>query len=593
MKIRLASLLTLIASSVLALEPGQFFFTNRLPLTVFDGSSGLLVGTNGFQVTGPGAEAELGTSVTLPGDVNGDGLGEVLVGAPKVAGAAGRAYLIWGRRQYAPQFDASSLVGSTNGVVINGINALDEFGSAVSGAGDLNGDGYPDMAIGAPINITSAQTNYVAILFGGTNLAGSLTASALNGTNGFLCYAPTGSLAGASLSEAGDLNGDGRADLAIGAPEADRTGVTNGGAVYLLFGRTNWPAQVDLTQLNGTNGAILLSEAGFNRFGKSLAALSDFNGDARADLLIGASSISTSGFPIGRAYVVWGRTNWPAQLVVTNLAASHGLALTGIEINGSAGTSVAGGDMNGDGLSDAIVGSPGNAGKIAVLYGTTNPASPLSLAALNGTNGFTLVTTNASSRLGSGLASGFDLNGDGRMDLLAGASDTTVSGQSKAGAGYLLFGRPSFSATVDVTQLNGTNGFSVEGVVAAAEVGWAVDVGPDVNGDAHPDLMLGARKFTATGPVTNAGMASVLSLPGLATFTLGIPVLSQFALAQGTQTVVWASQSGATYDLYTNGTLEATTWGFATTVASMGNTTVWSQAISGEGATLIRVHARR
>ena len=66
------------------------------------------------QVTGPGADAELGTSVALPGDVNGDGLGDVLVGAPKVAGAAGRAYLIWGRRQYAPQFDASSLLGSTN-----------------------------------------------------------------------------------------------------------------------------------------------------------------------------------------------------------------------------------------------------------------------------------------------------------------------------------------------------------------------------------------------------------------------------------------------------------------------------------------------
>lgn len=593
MKLRLIGALLLLGSSAHALEPGQFFFTNRLPLTVFDGSSGLIVGTNGFQVTGPGADAELGTSVALAGDINGDGLGDVLVGARNVAGAAGRAYLIWGRRQYAPQFDAGSLVGSSNAVVINGLNTLDELGTAICGAGDLNDDGYPDIAVGAPINATSSRTNYVAVIFGGTNLTGALSPTDLNGTNGFLCLAPTGSLAGASLAGLGDLNGDGRDDLAIGAPEADRAGITNGGAVYLLFGRTNWPAQIDLAQLNGTNGAILSSEANFNRFGKAVAALPDFNGDARPDVLIGASSVSTSGFPIGRAYVVLGRTNWPAQLVVTNLAAPHGLLVYGIEPNGAAGTSVAGGDINGDGLSDAIVGSPGNAGKIAVLYGTTNTASPLFLSALNGTNGFTLITTNASSRLGSAVAAGYDLDGDGRSDLLGGASDTTISGQSKAGAVYLLFGRSSFSATVDVTQLNGTNGFSVEGVQAAAEVGWSVGAGPDVNGDNFDDLILGARKFTATGPVTNAGMASVLSLPGIATFTLGIPELTQFTLGGGTQTVVWASQPGATYEVFTNSAPLDTPWGLAATVSSGGSTTFWNQAAGGTGAILIRIHARR
>lgn len=593
MKLRLIGALVVLGSSVHALEPGQFFFTNRLPLTVFDGSSGLIVGTNVFQVTGPGADAELGTSVALPGDVNGDGLGDVLVGAPKVAGAAGRAYLIWGRRQYAPQFDASSLLGSTNAVVINGANALDELGTAVSGAGDLNADGLPDIAVGAPINTISARTNYVAIIFGGTNLAGALSATDLNGTNGFLCVAPTGSLAGASLAGLGDINGDGRDDLAIGAPEADRAGAANGGAVYLLFGRTNWPALVDLAQLNGTNGASLLSEAGFNKFGKAVAALSDFNGDNRRDVLVGAPSISTNGFPIGRAYVVLGRTNWPAQLVVTNLAAPHGLQLFGIEANGSAGTAVAGGDVNGDGLSDALVGSPGNNGKVAVLYGTTNPASPLFLTALTGTNGFTVTTTNSATQLGSSLAAGADLNRDNYPDLVLAAPDTIINGQARAGAAHLIFGRPTFSATVEVTRLDGTNGFAVEGIQAQALVGSALAIGPDVNGDLYSDLVIGARKFTATGPITNAGMASVLSLPGIATFTLGIPVLSQLAMAQGTQTVVWASQSGATYDLYTNSSLDAATWGLAASVPSTGSTTIWSQAISGEGATLIRVHARR
>lgn len=593
MNVRARLMLVLSAATAFALEPGQFFFSQRLPLTVFDGSSGLITGTNGFQVIGPGADAELGTSVALVGDINGDGLGDVLVGAPKVAGAAGRAYLIWGRRQYAPQFNASSLIGSTNAVVINGANALDELGTAVGGAGDLNEDGYPDIAMGAPINITSSQTNYVAVLFGGTNLAGALSAADLNGTNGFLCVAPTGSLAGASLASVGDVNGDGRDDLAIGAAEADRMGVTNGGAVYLLFGRTNWPARVDLAQLNGTNGATLLSEAGFNRFGKSVATLPDFNGDARPDVLVGASSISTSGFPIGRAYVVLGRTNWPAQLVVTNLAAPHGLALNGMEINGAAGTAVAGGDVNGDGLSDAIVGSPGaSGGKVGVWFGTTNPASPASLAALNGTNGFTLVTTNASSRLGGALAAGLDLNGDGRTDLLAGASDTTISGQSKAGAVYLLFGQAGYSATVNVTQLTGTNGFSIEGVQAAAEVGWALGAGRDVNGDLYPDFVIGARKFTAAGPVTNAGMASVLSLPGIATFTLGIPELTQFVLGGGTQTVVWASQSGATYEVYTNGSPDAS-WGLAATVPSGGTTTLWEQATGGAPLQFIHLRARR
>lgn len=592
MKLRFALLLAFASSSTFALEPGVFFFTNRLPLTVFDGSSGLIVGTNGFQVTGPGADAELGTSVALPGDVNGDGLGDVLIGAPKVAGAAGRAYLIWGRRSYPPQFDASSLA-STNALVLHGANALDELGTAVSGAGDVNDDGFPDIALGAPINPTSARTNYVVVVFGGTNLAGNLAATDVNGTNGFLCVAPPSSLAGASLTALGDINGDGFDDLAVGAREADRIGVTNGGAVYLLFGRTNWPAQVDLAQLNGTNGSTLLSEANLNRFGWSVAALPDFNGDGLRDILVGAPSVSTSGFPIGRAYVIAGRTNWAAQLVVTNLAPVNGLQLNGIEINGSAGTTVAGGDINGDGLSDAVVGSPGNNGKVAILFGSTNLAGPVSLAALNGTNGFTLITTNSASRLGGALAAGVDLDSDGRRDLLAGASDTTISGQSKAGTAYLLFGQSTYAATVDVTRLNGTNGFAILGVQASGEVGWSLDMGPDVNGDTYPDLVLGARRFTAPGPITNAGMASVLSLPGITTFTLGIPVLTEFTQANGTQTVVWASQSGAAYDVFTNGTPETTAWGFAATVTSGGSTTVWNRALSGQGVSLIRVHARR
>ena len=138
----------------------------------------------------------------------------------------------------------------------------DESGFSVSGAGDVNGDGYADVMIGSP-----NHNNYhgrIYIVFGGHGMMGSgglFNLTNLNGTNGFKIDGELAweGLSGWSVSAAGDINGDGKSDLIVGAPQAD---AVESGRSYVLFGDSNIGRNttVFLSSLNGTNGFILVGE---------------------------------------------------------------------------------------------------------------------------------------------------------------------------------------------------------------------------------------------------------------------------------------------------------------------------------------------
>ena len=190
------------------------------------------------------------------------------------------------------------MLDGTNGFILNGIDASDQSGRSVSSAGDVNGDGYDDLIIGAfgadPNGNSYAGETYV--VYGGANAPGTggvLDLSALDGTNGFILTGIDGlDYSGRFVSSAGDVNGDGYDDLIIGAYRADGYA----GETYLVYGGASAPGTggvLDMSDLDGTNGFILTGIDAGDQSGSSVSSAGDVNGDGYDDLIIGARSMPT------------------------------------------------------------------------------------------------------------------------------------------------------------------------------------------------------------------------------------------------------------------------------------------------------------
>jgi Ca2+-binding RTX toxin-like protein len=210
---------------------------------IFELSS--LNGSNGFAINGVNDFDFSGYSVSSAGDVNGDGFADLIIGAYGAspnANNSGQSYVVFGKRSgFGASLNLSTLNGS-NGFALNGINAFDFSGDSVSSAGDVNGDGIDDLIIGAqdasPNGDRSGQSY---VVFGkSSGFGASLNLSTLSGTNGFVLNGiNTDDFSGRSVSSAGDVNGDGFADLLIGAYGAEPNGRSNSGQSYVVFGRSS------------------------------------------------------------------------------------------------------------------------------------------------------------------------------------------------------------------------------------------------------------------------------------------------------------------------------------------------------------------
>ena len=453
-----------------------------------------LDGANGFTIPGVAAGGWLGISVSSAGDINGDNITDLVLGAFTVSSSLGASYVIFGSRgPFLSLFDLTQL-NSTNGFTIPGVAAGGGLGLSVSSAGDINGDNITDLVLGAYRANASLGVSYV--IFGSRSPpSASLNLTQLNGTNGFTIpgVVAVGYL-GASGSSAGDINGDNIADLVLGSNGEN----TNRGASYVVFGsRSPFSASFNLTRLNGTNGFTIPGVAASGNLGYSVSGAGDINGDNINDLVLGAYGANSA---LGASYVIFGsRSPFPASFNLTQLNGTNGFIIPGIAAIGYFGCSVScAGDVNGDGITDLVLGAYGvnaNLGASYVIFGSRNlfPAS-FNLTQLNGTNGFTIPGVVANGRLGVSVSNIGDMNDDNITDLVLGAYGVNAN----LGASYVIFGsRNLFPASFNLTQLNGTNGFTIPGVAPSGNLGRLVSSAGDVNGDDITDLVLGAYGVNA------------------------------------------------------------------------------------------------
>lgn len=418
-----------------------------------------LDGQNGVRILGAATDETTGTGISGAGDVNGDGFADLLIGADEAGGITdpGRTYVIYGSPMGIGSGGVLDLAtfGPADGDILEGTDLDDGTGIDVSGAGDVNGDGFDDLLIGAFVG-NLAEPGEAYLIYGsasGIGSGGFLALASLNGINGvrFDGIDP-GDHCGRNVSGAGDVNSDGLADLLIGAAASTGEGVP--GEAYVILGSTSEIGSAGafpLSTLNGTNGVRLDGIDVDDLCGWIVAGAGDANGDGIADILVGARFADPGGnSDAGEAYLVYGSASGigiGGTLALATLNGSNGVRFDGIGPDTRAGTSGGAGDFNGDGFSDLLVGSPDfsaspTPGEAHLVYGSSSEignAGVLSLSAVNGINGIRLDGVDPNDRAGLNAGVG-DVNGDGISDMVIGARFGDPQGVTDAGESYLVFG---------------------------------------------------------------------------------------------------------------------------------------------------------
>ena len=397
-----------------------------------------------------------GTSIDQIGDVNGDGIPDVISGSDGISPNGQES----GQVRVVSGADGPTLM------TFDGDSANDQFGYQVSRCGDVNGDGIDDWSAASPLDDNNGGASGMVRVFAGG------TVSIIYQFDG----AASDDVLGKSLGYLGDVNGDGRADILVGAPQKN----------YAISGASTQPGYV--TVYSGATGTALYSVSGNvanDQFGDSCAGGQDLNGDGVNDFIVGAYGEDTNGTNAGSVSAhsgVDGSVIWTAYGDGARDHMGASLAIIG--------------DVNGDGIHDVAAGAPED---------DNNGSNSGSVHVLSGADGSKITVIDGAANLdqmGSSVSSFGDINGDGIEEFLAGASLHDGGFGTDSGKLYVIDGATLVSIMY------------VEGGLAGDRMGWDCAGGMDYDADGIPDFIAGCVQYFAGGGNNGRGYVSLHDTTG-------------------------------------------------------------------------------